>query len=61
MPGQPTILATSGGYRAHDRLHFGLGDLIPYAVELSGAHGRTGLIRHQRGTQSRPELQSGGR
>ena len=46
MPGHPTILATSGGYRAHDRLHFGLGDLIPYAVELSGAHGRTPRICH---------------
>ena len=46
MPGPATILATSGGYRAHDRLHFGLGELIPYAVELSGAHGSTPRVCH---------------
>ena len=33
----PTILATSGGYRDHDRLRFQFGDLVHYAVELSGA------------------------
>ena len=33
----PTILATSGGYKPHDRLRFQFADLIHYAVELSGA------------------------
>jgi peptidase E len=32
----PTILATSGGYRDHNRLRFQFGDLVHYAVELSG-------------------------
>jgi peptidase E len=35
----PTILATSGGYREHDRLRFAFGDLVHYAVELSGVSG----------------------
>ncbi len=35
----PTILATSGGYRPHDRLRFEFDDLFHYAVELSGASG----------------------
>jgi peptidase E len=35
----PTILATSGGYRQHDRLSFAFGDLVHYAVELSGVSG----------------------
>ncbi|HET7475809.1 MAG TPA: peptidase E [Dermatophilaceae bacterium] len=34
---EPTILATSGGYRPHDRLQFGFAGLVHYAVELSGA------------------------
>ena len=33
----PTILATSGGYRDHARLRFQFGDLLHYAVDLSGA------------------------
>jgi peptidase E len=32
----PTILATSGGYRDHDRLRFQFADLLHYAVDLSG-------------------------
>jgi hypothetical protein len=32
----PTILATSGGYRDHDRLRFQFGDPLNYAVDLSG-------------------------
>src|SRR5665647_1037377 len=35
----PTILATSGGYRDHDRLRFQFADLLHYAVELSGTSG----------------------
>jgi len=35
----PTILATSGGYREHERLQFAFGDLVHYAVELSGVSG----------------------
>lgn len=35
----PTILATSGGYQMHDRLQFAFGDLVHYAVELSGVSG----------------------
>ena len=35
----PTILATSGGFRDHDRLRFQFGDLLHYAVGLSGAPG----------------------
>lgn len=41
MASAPTILATSGGYVPHPRLRFAFGDLVPYAVELSGVHGRT--------------------
>jgi peptidase E len=41
MADSPTILATSGGYAEHPRLRFAFGALVPYAVELSGAHGRT--------------------
>ena len=35
----PTILATSGGYRDHDRLRFRFADLLHYAVDLSGTAG----------------------
>ena len=35
----PTILATSGGYRNHDRLRFQFADLLHYAVDLSGTSG----------------------
>src|SRR5450631_80020 len=34
--GEPTILATSGGYQDHDRLRFQFGDLLHHAVALSG-------------------------
>ncbi len=37
---QPTILATSGGYRAHERLALAFSPLFHHAVELSGVHGR---------------------
>lgn len=43
---QPTILATSGGYRPHPRLQVELGPLIRYAVELSGVHGRVPRVTH---------------
>jgi peptidase E len=32
----PTILATSGGYQAHDRLRFQFADLLHHGVDLSG-------------------------
>ena len=38
--GEPTILATSGGYLPHPRLSYAFGPILTYAVELSGAHGR---------------------
>ena len=37
--GEPTILATSGGYLPHPRLSYAFGPILTYAVELSGAHG----------------------
>ena len=37
---QPTILATSGGYRPGHRTRFEFDALVHHAVELSGAHGR---------------------
>lgn len=37
---QPTILATSGGYRPGHRTWFEFDALVHHAVELSGAHGR---------------------
>lgn len=37
---QPTIVATSGGYRSQDRLRFAFAGLVHYAVELSGAASR---------------------
>ncbi len=45
MP-EPTILATSGGYRRHERLPFAFGALVQHAVDLSGAHGRRPRITH---------------
>ena len=36
----PTILATSGGYRAGRRTQLEFAALVHHAVELSGAHGR---------------------
>lgn len=41
-----TILATSGGYTDHPRLRLAFGALVPYAVELSGVHGRTPRVCH---------------
>lgn len=40
---QPTILATSGGYRLADRVRFEFDALVHHAVELSGATGRPQL------------------
>ena len=37
---QPTILATSGGYRRAERTSFEFNSLVHHAVELSGATGR---------------------
>lgn len=37
----PTILATSGGYRMGERIRAEFAHLVPYALELSGVHGRT--------------------
>ncbi len=37
---QPTILATSGGYRMGERTRLEFDALVHHAVELSGAHGR---------------------
>lgn len=37
---QPTILATSGGYRYGGRIRLEFDALVHHAVELSGAHGR---------------------
>ena len=37
---QPTILATSGGYRTGERTRIEFDALVHHAVELSGAHGR---------------------
>ncbi len=40
----PTILATSGGYRAGARTRVGLAPLVHHAVELSGATGRPTVV-----------------
>ncbi len=37
---QPTVLATSGGYRPGDRTRLAFDALVHHAVDLSGAHGR---------------------
>ena len=37
---QPTVLATSGGYRMGARTRIEFDALVHHAVELSGAHGR---------------------
>jgi len=42
----PTILATSGGYRPHDRLPFQFAGLVHYAVNLSGASSRIPRLCH---------------
>jgi peptidase E len=43
---QPTILATSGGWRMGHRVDLAFGPLIHYAIELSGAHGRRPRLCH---------------
>jgi peptidase E len=37
---QPTVLATSGGYRVGERTRLEFGSLVHHAVDLSGVHGR---------------------
>lgn len=44
--GQPTILATSGGYKAGQRSRLEFDLLIHHAVELSGVTGRAPRITH---------------
>ncbi len=47
MPaGEPTILATSGGYKPGRRTRLEFDRLVHYAVELSGVNGRTPRIAH---------------
>jgi peptidase E len=43
---QPTILATSGGYRRAQRTSFEFNSLIHHAVDLSGATGRRPRVAH---------------
>lgn len=43
---QPTILATSGGYRAGYRTDLEFGKLVHFAVELSGVDGRRPSVCH---------------
>ncbi|NKX55109.1 Type 1 glutamine amidotransferase-like domain-containing protein [Arthrobacter mobilis] len=43
---QPTILATSGGYKPGHRTRLEFNHLVHYAVELSGAAGRAPRITH---------------
>src|ERR1700683_4079227 len=43
---EPTILATSGGFRRGSRTMFEFAPLIHYAVELSGVAGRAPRICH---------------
>ncbi|WP_086825671.1 peptidase E [Allokutzneria sp. NRRL B-24872] len=43
---QPTILATSGGYRAGDRTRIEFAPLVHHAVELAGVSGRAPRICH---------------
>ncbi|HKU35999.1 MAG TPA: peptidase E [Paenarthrobacter sp.] len=44
--GQPTILATSGGYKQGSRTRIEFDSLVGYAVELSGVTGRAPRIAH---------------
>lgn len=44
--GQPTILATSGGYKSGQRTRLEFDLLLHYAVELSGAVGRAPRVTH---------------
>lgn len=43
---RPTILATSGGYKAGDRTRLEFDRLMHHAVELSGASGRAPRVAH---------------
>ncbi len=43
---QPTILATSGGWRSGHRTNLEFGKLIGFAVELSGVEGRAPRLCH---------------
>jgi peptidase E len=43
---EPTILATSGGYREGRRTHLAFNALVHHAVELSGVHGRRPRVMH---------------
>ncbi|MEU5690549.1 peptidase E [Actinosynnema sp. NPDC020468] len=43
---QPTIVATSGGFRAGRRTHLEFGKLVHLAVDLSGVHGRAPRLCH---------------
>ncbi|MDI2035130.1 Type 1 glutamine amidotransferase-like domain-containing protein [Paenarthrobacter nitroguajacolicus] len=44
--GQPTILATSGGYKPGERTRIEFNHLMHYAVELSGVTGRAPKVTH---------------
>ena len=44
--GQPTILATSGGYKPGSRSRIEFDALLHYAVELSGVSGRAPKVAH---------------
>lgn len=43
---QPTILATSGGYKTGDRTQLEFARLLDHAVELSGVSGRAPRVTH---------------
>lgn len=43
---QPTILATSGGYRPDERLYMRFSPLVHHAVELSGVSGRAPRVTY---------------
>ena len=43
---QPTILATSGGYRYGRRIRLEFNALVHHAVDLSGVHGRRPRITY---------------
>lgn len=43
---EPTILATSGGYKPGERLPLEFNSLVHYAVELAGTTGRAPRIAH---------------
>ncbi len=43
---QPTILATSGGWRSGHRTNLEFGKLIHFAIDLSGVEGRAPRLCH---------------